>query len=115
MRRNCRAQLLRPGDSSRSLSYLLSRTVHLGCWERFVPSLGPPRLSCRVRRAVAMHISSRTPEGAPNRCPVCGNEVVLDPTVPSGDAPCPHCGQLLWFSEDSRSELRRDVTDVQIL
>ena len=42
-------------------------------------------------------ISSRTPEGTPNRCPLCGNEVVVEPSLIFGDAPCPHCGQLLWF------------------
>ncbi len=42
-------------------------------------------------------IASRTPEGEPNRCPLCGNSVILEPSLPLGDAPCPHCGQLLWF------------------
>lgn len=42
-------------------------------------------------------ISSRTPEGSPNRCPVCGAEVRIEPSRPSGDAPCPSCGHLLWF------------------
>ncbi len=44
-----------------------------------------------------MSISSRTPEGQPNRCPFCGNEVCMEPSLPFGDAPCPHCGQLLMF------------------
>lgn len=34
----------------------------------------------------------------PNRCPVCGNEVKIEPSTPVGDAPCPHCGTLLWFT-----------------
>jgi hypothetical protein len=41
--------------------------------------------------------SSRTPEGWPNRCPVCGKDVCIEPSTPPGDAPCPHCGHLLWF------------------
>lgn len=51
-----------------------------------------------------MEIASRTPEGVPNRCPVCGNEVKIEPSTPAGDAPCPHCGTLLWFTslEDGR-------------
>jgi acyl carrier protein len=49
------------------------------------------------RSGFSMRISSRTPEGLPNRCPVCGKEVVIDPSQPFGDAPCPHCGQLLFF------------------
>ena len=44
-----------------------------------------------------MTISSRTPEGVPNRCPVCGAVVCVEPSRPSGDAPCPRCGHLLWF------------------
>ena len=44
-----------------------------------------------------MEISSRTPEGEPNRCPVCGKTVRLEPSEPFGDAPCPHCGHLLMF------------------
>ena len=44
-----------------------------------------------------MNPATRTPEGEPNRCPLCGNDIVLVPSHPPGDAPCPHCGQLLWF------------------
>ena len=44
-----------------------------------------------------MTISSRTPEGEPNRCPVCGAVVAVEPSDPAGDAPCPRCGVLLWF------------------
>lgn len=44
-----------------------------------------------------MTISSRTPEGSPNRCPVCGLEFRIEPSQPLGDAPCPACGTLLWF------------------
>ena len=47
-----------------------------------------------------MVIASRTPEGSPNRCPVCNNEVKIDPSKPTLDAPCPHCGHLLWFTAD---------------
>ena len=46
-----------------------------------------------------MDVSSRTPEGVPNRCPVCGKRVVLEPSDPAGDAPCSHCGHLLWFTD----------------
>ncbi len=48
-----------------------------------------------------MITSSRTPEGAPNRCSVCGSEIRIDPSRPPGDAPCPNCGHLLWFSDVS--------------
>ena len=43
-------------------------------------------------------ISSRTPEGLPNKCPLCGASVRMEPSVPAGDAPCPACGGLLWFA-----------------
>jgi hypothetical protein len=42
-------------------------------------------------------ISSRTPEGQPNRCPVCGQPTRLEPSCLTPDAPCPSCGHLLWF------------------
>jgi hypothetical protein len=50
------------------------------------------------RRGRLMLPSSRTPEGLPQRCPVCGNEVRIEPSAPPGDAPCPFCGCLLWFA-----------------
>ena len=33
----------------------------------------------------------------PNRCPVCGHTLSIEPSQPFGDAPCPACGSLLWF------------------
>jgi anti-anti-sigma regulatory factor len=45
----------------------------------------------------AVNISSRTPEGRPNHCPVCGFDLQIEPSDPAGDAPCPQCGHLLWF------------------
>jgi len=53
-----------------------------------------------------MNISSRTPEGVPNRCPICGQSIRIEPSIPSGDAPCPNCGSLLWFA---RTMLGNDV------
>jgi len=44
-----------------------------------------------------MVISSRTPEGEPNHCPICHHDVIVDPSLPFGDGPCPHCGCLLTF------------------
>ncbi|HVU86200.1 MAG TPA: acyl carrier protein [Pirellulales bacterium] len=45
-----------------------------------------------------MTISSRTPEGLPSRCSLCGAVTNLEYSDPAGDAPCPSCGQLLWQS-----------------
>ncbi|QDU26086.1 Acyl carrier protein [Anatilimnocola aggregata] len=42
-------------------------------------------------------ISSRTPEGDSNLCPLCGKDVVIESSLLTHDAPCPHCGHLLWF------------------
>jgi hypothetical protein len=49
-----------------------------------------------------MTISSRTPEGDPNSCPVCGHNLRLEPSIDTRDGPCPLCGHLLWFVEVSR-------------
>jgi hypothetical protein len=43
-------------------------------------------------------ISSRTPEGEKNRCAVCGHVCRIEPSCLSPDAPCPSCGNLLWFA-----------------
>ena len=59
-----------------------------------------------------MNITSRTPEGEPNRCPVCGRFVRLTPSQPLGDAPCPHCGVLLWFFETETGQFFRRKPDV---
>ena len=55
-----------------------------------------------------MVISSRTPEGRPNHCPVCGSDLMIEPSDPAGDAPCPRCGHLLWFAWG-------DLGDVQVI
>ena len=43
-----------------------------------------------------MTISSRTPEGLPSRCPLCGAATNLEYSDPGDDATCPNCGHLLW-------------------
>ncbi len=50
---------------------------------------------------MSISISSRTPEGVPNHCPVCDALICIDPSQPPGDAPCPNCGVLLWFIRTS--------------
>lgn len=49
-----------------------------------------------------MTISSRTPEGLPNECTVCGKLVWVVPSQPPGDATCPHCGSVVWYSAASQ-------------
>jgi hypothetical protein len=46
-----------------------------------------------------MEISSRTTEGLPNECPICGKQVWIVPSVPPGDSTCPHCGSTIWFPD----------------
>lgn len=41
---------------------------------------------------------SKTPEGDSESCSVCGYEFKAAPSRPPGDAPCPACGTLIWFS-----------------
>src|SRR5262249_44377090 len=50
-----------------------------------------------------MEPSSRTPEGRPNVCPLCGRKVKISPSHPTSDAPCPHCGHLLWFDLETNA------------
>jgi acyl carrier protein len=50
---------------------------------------------------MAAIVSSRTPEGEPNLCPVCDALICIEPSGSSGDAPCPSCGVLLWFLRTS--------------
>jgi hypothetical protein len=42
-----------------------------------------------------MNISSRTPEGNPHHCPICGSDAMLDRCQPLGDTICPSCGSLI--------------------
>lgn len=50
-----------------------------------------------------MTISSRTPEGHPFRCPVCGEDTDLERSEQS-DACCPACGSSLWWFRDRIDE-----------
>jgi acyl carrier protein len=43
-------------------------------------------------------IASRTPEGFPSRCHVCGAVTQIEFSDPGDDAPCPSCGHLLLRS-----------------
>jgi acyl carrier protein len=45
-------------------------------------------------------IASRTPEGEPQRCPICGNVDRLESSFPGGDACCPTCGSLMLLVRD---------------
>ena len=59
-----------------------------------------------------MLISSRTPEGLPSRCPLCGAETNLEVSEPTGDAPCPSCGHLRWYSATALAKIQRHMADI---
>ena len=69
-----------------------------------------------LRPEASVTISSRTPEGSPHQCPICGGDVALDPSEMSGDiadAPCPRCGHLLrWIRRRLAERLAVDPKDV---
>jgi hypothetical protein len=45
-----------------------------------------------------MNNATRTTEGLPSNCPVCGKRMSVTPGEPLGDVICPHCG-VLFYSE----------------
>jgi hypothetical protein len=47
-----------------------------------------------------MPTPTRTPEGEPLRCQICGAVNFVEPSRPPGDAICPYCGTLAWMSTD---------------
>lgn len=57
-----------------------------------------------------MSSPTRTPEGEPARCDVCGKASFVEPSRPPGDAPCPFCGTLLWLPETVYSRTRIEET-----
>jgi hypothetical protein len=56
------------------------------------------RASSKWCKGWTMNISSRRPEGRSGHCPVCGAHICMEPSCPPGDAPCPACGCLMWFT-----------------
>jgi len=55
-----------------------------------------------------MNASHHDSNGKLYQCLSCGNELAIDPALVSGDVPCPHCNQLLWF-------LKRSVDETVVL
>ena len=53
--------------------------------------------------------STRTPEGMPSRCPLCGEETNLDFSDPAGDATCPSCGCLIWQAVVRLEQIREII------
>ena len=59
-----------------------------------------------------MTISSRTPEGMPSECPLCGTRTNIEFSNPAQDAPCPSCGHLLWASAQLVHSISQRYGDV---
>lgn len=59
-----------------------------------------------------MNVSSRTPEGFPSRCSLCGTRVNIEFSDPAGDAPCPNCGFLLWASAEFFESITKRYSDI---
>jgi hypothetical protein len=54
--------------------------------------------------------SSRTPEGSPVHCPLCGAESRIELSDPPGDSVCPICGCHLWgFGDPAEQEVRASL------
>lgn len=62
--------------------------------------------------------SSRTPEGDPASCPICGLASTVEPSTPPGDCVCPHCGSHLWMAPRETSTkiaIRSFIRELQTL
>ncbi|MFN7292202.1 MAG: acyl carrier protein [Pirellula sp.] len=69
----------------------LSNNVFVSTYE----SIGPA-----IREFKKMTVSSRTPEGVPSRCILCGKDIQVEFSDPGNDATCPHCGHLIVKSAE---------------
>jgi hypothetical protein len=59
-----------------------------------------------------MWIASRTPEGEPTECGICGVDVWIEPSLESRDGICPNCGSLVWFA--AKDSIRPSAGQVAI-
>lgn len=65
--------------------------------------------------------SSRTPEGEPLRCAICGALNNVEVSRPPGDSTCPSCGAHAWLSElaqiktEIKSQIRTYVAELSAL
>ncbi len=62
-----------------------------------------------------MSIATRTSEGLPFRCKICGEVTLLEPSLPLGDAVCPRCGNLVvWFRDRIGANLGIDAEAIPL-
>src|SRR5438132_13297732 len=50
----------------------------------------------REQAVTVLQLIARNSESQAYPCPQCGRDVHIDLSPGSGDAVCPHCGQLFW-------------------
>lgn len=58
-----------------------------------------------------MTIASRTPEGFPSRCPICGADSQIEFSDPGDDAVCPVCGSHLLLAQMIVDRFRRKLAE----
>lgn len=58
-----------------------------------------------------MTVSSRTPEGEPHRCAICGELAFTEPSQPLGDSVCPRCGALLAVVSEQLGVERKQIDE----
>jgi acyl carrier protein len=64
-----------------------------------------------------MTISTRTPEGLPFGCPICGRSAMIEPSMGTGDAVCPSCGHLIWWFRNqiaSRTRMEPKIVAIEL-
>ncbi len=67
------------------------------------------RLSCG-ESSMSCVISCRTwGGGEERRCPICQTRSWVEPSLTTGDAPCPSCGHLLWPVHHVRRAIAQGV------
>jgi hypothetical protein len=67
-----------------------------------------------TKKVAGMAISSRTPEGLPHRCPICGAVALVEPAWPRGDAVCPACGSWLLYLRDHIPNLDERLQELEL-
>jgi len=53
--------------------------------------------------------ATRSTEGLPSKCPVCGKRMSVSPGEPLGDIMCPHCGVLFCPERPTASDVPDDL------
>jgi hypothetical protein len=64
--------------------------------KRYVPECSVPI----AKRRKQVTVSSRTPEGLPGHCVLCGKDFQIEYSDPGNDATCPYCGHLTTLSAE---------------